>query len=48
LEAIVKSFFRNHDAYAATVNRGFLAAIENVFEDTGVPWSDKPLIPVVP
>ncbi len=47
LEAIVKRFFKNDDEYASTVNREFIAAIGKAFEDAGVPWSNKPLIPVL-
>ena len=48
LAAIVERFFQNDDEYATSVNGGFIAAIQKAFEDAGVPWSDKPLMPIVP
>ena len=48
LTAIVEWFFQNDDEYATSANGGFIAAIQKAFEDAGVPWSNKPLMPVVP
>ena len=46
LDLIVKRFFQNDDEDATNVNGSFVAAIEGVFEEAGVPWSGKPLLPV--
>jgi hypothetical protein len=48
LEMIVERFFRSDDEYDASVNSGFISAIEKAFEDAGVPYSDTPLMPVLP
>jgi hypothetical protein len=49
LEALVRSFFG--DPSQARDNKpspAFIEALEQIFVENGVPWSDKPLLPITP
>ncbi len=48
LEALVRSFFDDLSQSWDSVDTAFIEALEQIFAEDGVPWSDKPLLPVVP
>ena len=48
LEALVRSFFSDLSKGRDDVSPAFIEALEQIFSQNGVPWSDKPLLPVTP
>jgi hypothetical protein len=48
LEALARSFFRVLSQGRDGVNPAFIEALEQIFAENGVPWSDKPLLPITP
>jgi hypothetical protein len=47
LDALVHSFFPS-DPDDESLNSAFIDAIAAIFAQNGVPWSDKPLLPIMP
>jgi hypothetical protein len=48
LEALARSFFSVLSAGQDDVNPAFIEALERLFAENKVPWSDKPLLPIMP
>ena len=48
LEALARSFFSVFSQGWDDVNPAFIEALEAIFAENGVPWSDKPLLPIMP
>jgi hypothetical protein len=48
LEALARSFFRISSQGWNDVNPAFIEALEQIFAENGIPWSDKPLLPIIP
>ena len=48
LESLARSFFSILSTARDDVNPDFMEALEKLFADNAVPWSDKPLLPVSP
>jgi hypothetical protein len=48
LEKLIKAHFPAPDQHQDKLNRAFIEALEQIFAENGVPWSDKPLLPVMP
>jgi len=48
LEALVRSFFGTPSNGRDKLNPAFIEALEQIFAENGVPWSDKPLLPIMP
>jgi hypothetical protein len=48
LDTLVRSFFPSGGQQWDELNRPFIEAVEQIFAENGVPWSDKPLLPITP
>ena len=48
LKNLVKAYFQDGDANTTTVNPSFIEAVEEIFAQSAVPWSDAPLLPIRP
>ena len=48
LEALARSFFSVFSQGWDDVNPAFIEALEAIFAESGVQWSEKPLLPIVP
>ncbi|MGC2787935.1 MAG: hypothetical protein WA397_29710 [Roseiarcus sp.] len=48
LEALVRPFFSISSQGWEDVNPAFIEALEQTFAQNGVPWSDRPLLPIIP
>ncbi len=48
LEVLMKSHFGELSRAWDALNPVFINALERVFADNGVPWSEKPLLPITP
>ena len=48
LDTLIQSFFPNASDDGDKPNSAFIATIEAIFAENGVPWSDKPLLPIMP
>jgi hypothetical protein len=48
LEALARSFFDPLSQGRDDVKASFIEALEQLFAENGVPWSEKPLLPVMP
>jgi hypothetical protein len=48
LEALGGSFFSVLSQGWDGVNPAFIGALETIFAESGVPWSENPLLPIVP
>jgi hypothetical protein len=48
LEALARRFFSVLSEGWDDVNPAFISALEVIFTENGVPWSEKPLLPIVP
>lgn len=48
LEALARSFFAVLSQGRDDVNPAFIEALEQIFAESGVPWSEKPLLPITP
>ena len=48
LEALARPFFSALSQGWDDVNPAFIEALETTFTENGVPWSDKPLLPIMP
>jgi hypothetical protein len=48
LSKLVEAHFPASDQRDDKLNPAFIEALEQIFADNGVPWSDKPLLPIMP
>ena len=48
LEVLMKSHFGELSQAWDALNSTFMEALERIFAENGVPWSDKPLLPIMP
>jgi hypothetical protein len=48
LSKVVKEHFRSPDRREGELNPAFIEALEQIFADNGVPWSEEPLLPIMP
>jgi hypothetical protein len=48
LYELVGAYFPPTGEIRHTLNPAFIEALEQIFAENGVPWSDKPLLPVMP
>jgi hypothetical protein len=48
LVELVKAHFPPVGETRRTLNPTFIEAVERIFAESGVPWSDKPLLPIAP
>ena len=48
LEKLVDSFVSDDSDDEGTANSSFIEAIEAIFADVGVPWSEEPLLTIMP
>jgi hypothetical protein len=48
LSKLVDAYFPPGGETRRTLNLAFIAALEQIFAENGVPWSEKPLLPVMP
>jgi hypothetical protein len=48
LSKLVNAHFPPTGEVTRTLNPAFVEALEQVFAENGVPWSDKPLLPIMP
>jgi hypothetical protein len=48
LRKLFAAYFPSPDGYDGKLNPAFIEALEQIFAENGVPWSDKPLLPVMP
>jgi hypothetical protein len=48
LSKLVKAHFPPPDQREDTLNPAFIEALEQIFGENGVPWSDKSLLPIMP
>ena len=48
LEKLIEAHFPAPDQHQDKLNPAFIEALEQIFAETGVPWSDKPLLPIMP
>jgi hypothetical protein len=48
LSKLVKAHFPPPDQRDDKLNSAFTEALEQIFAENGVPWSDKPLLPIMP
>lgn len=48
LDALVQSFFPDASDEGDKLKPGFIEAIEAIFAENRVPWSDGPLLPITP
>ena len=48
LDELFRAFFTSDGSEWEDLNPRFIEALEQIFADNGVPWSDKPLLPIAP
>lgn len=48
LSKLVNAHFPSVSQIRRTLSPAFIEALERIFVDSGVPWSDKPLLPITP
>lgn len=48
LSELCGHYFPATGGYDGTLNPPFVEALEQIYAENGVPWSDKPLLPIVP
>jgi hypothetical protein len=48
LRILVDAHFAPQHEHDDELNVTFIEALEQIFADNGVPWSDKPLLPIMP
>lgn len=48
LEKLIEAHFPSLDQHEGKLNPAFIEALEQIFAENGVPWSDKPLLPILP
>lgn len=48
LNKLIEAHFPPPDQRDRTLNLAFIEALEAIFAENGVPWSDKPLLPIMP
>lgn len=48
LSKLIKAHFPSPDQRDDKLNPAFVEALEQIFAENGVPWSDKPLLPIMP
>jgi hypothetical protein len=48
LSGLIEAYFPPRGERDSKLNPTFIAALEQIFDENGVPWSDKPLLPVTP
>jgi hypothetical protein len=48
LDKLIEAHFPPPDHYEDKLNPAFIEALEQIFAENGVPWSDKPLLPIMP
>jgi len=48
LGKLVEAHFPPLDRRASKLNPAFIEALEQTFTENGMPWSDKPLLPITP
>jgi hypothetical protein len=48
LDKLIEAHFPPPDQRDGTLNRAFVDALEEIFAENGVPWTDKPLLPIMP
>jgi hypothetical protein len=48
LNELIEAHFPPPDQREDKLNPAFIEALEQLFAENGVPWSDKPLLPIMP
>lgn len=48
LSKLIDAYFPPRSERDDKLNPAFIGALEQMFAEKGVPWSDKPLLPVIP
>ena len=48
LSRLIDAYFTSSGESNDTLNPAFIEALEQIFVENGVPWSDKPLLPITP
>jgi hypothetical protein len=48
LDELVSAYFPPAGEIRHTLNPAFIEALEEIFAENGVPWLDKPLLPIMP
>jgi hypothetical protein len=48
LSSLIDAFFPHGSTRDSNLNRFFIEALEKTFAENGVPWSEKPLLPIMP
>lgn len=48
LNKLIKAHFPSPDQHEDKLNPAFIEALEQIFAENRVPWSDKPLLPIMP
>ena len=48
LEKLIEAHFQSPAQHEDKLNPAFIEALEQIFAENGVPWSDKPLLPIMP
>jgi len=48
LDKLIEAHFPAPDRHEDKLNSAFIEALEQIFAENGVPWSDKPLLPIMP
>jgi hypothetical protein len=48
LDRLIQAHFPTPDQHEDKLNPAFIEALEQIFAENGVPWSDKPLLPIIP
>jgi len=46
LSKLIDTYFRPSNERDGELNAAFIDALEQIFAENGVPWSDKPLLPI--
>jgi hypothetical protein len=47
LDKLIEAHFPSPDQHEDKLNPAFIEALEQIFAENGVPWSDKPLLPIM-
>lgn len=48
LSALIRSYLPPPEQRDGKLDPAFIEALEKIFAENGVPWSDKPLLPIIP
>lgn len=48
LEKLIEEHFPARGQHEEKLNPAFIGALDQIFAENGVPWSDKPLLPIMP